>query len=192
MISDFIAIPCTIRRSFDGLGDAPVVTVLLSASFIKRNEKSWTGNRRELYTRGSVFDFVWFRFIISTAAAAAALDSLPARAHRNQMLREIPLATWSLSSSAHDPPPTSFLYFSRFLIFLPAPPREKKKFVRKPDQLIKKKMMMKRLNCLVAKTKDRKKEKKRLTFFLLALRRLEEWPWIPVDCQLLERNKTPA
>ena len=190
MISDFIAIPCTIRRSFDGLGDAPVVTVLLSASFIKRNEKSWTGNRRELYTRGSVFDFVWFRFIISTAAAAAALDSLPARAHRNQMLREIPLATWSLSSSAHDPPPTSFLYFSRFLIFLPAPPRGKKKFVRKPDQLIKKKMMMKRLNCLVAKTKDRKKREE-IDFFLLALR-LEERPWIPVDCQLLERNKTPA
>ena len=50
--------------------------------------------------------------------------------------------------------------------------------------------MMKKMNYLVAKTKDRKKEKKRLTFFLLALRRLEEWPWIPVDCQFLERNKT--
>ena len=40
---------------------------------------------------------IWFRFVSLslTAAAATSLDSLPARAHRSQMLREIPLVTWS-------------------------------------------------------------------------------------------------
>ena len=46
--------------------------------------------------------------------------------------------------------------------------------------------MMKKMNCLVAKTKDRKKREE-IDFFCC---RLEERPWIPVDCQFLERNKT--